>query len=215
MEKNIYFVRHGESESNADGIHRGSASLLNDTGEIQARIVAERVARLGVDAIIASPWPRARATAEAIAKRCGLSIEESDLFVERKRPSVLVGAWHHAEESRSVMKEIFDGYLMDDHRHSDEENLGDLRKRANAALDSLIAHPAERLCVVTHGIFLRVLFAAAMNRRFSGTDFRNLMGCLEASNTGVFHFKYGERFDVTTGNLDWRIMSWNDLSHLG
>jgi len=59
MEKHVYLVRHGQSDSNVDGVYRGRDAVLTDTGREQARIVAERIERIGVKALITSKFPRA------------------------------------------------------------------------------------------------------------------------------------------------------------
>ena len=77
---NIYFARHGESTSNRDGILAGGMDFtLTRNGLDQAKFLADRLNSLDVAfaKIYSSPLSRARETAEAIAKRCGLAnIEE-------------------------------------------------------------------------------------------------------------------------------------------
>lgn len=214
MEKHIYFVRHGESESNADGIHRGADSLLTDTGKAQAAMVAERIRKIGVDALISTTYPRARATAEAISTQCSLPVEENDLFVERRRPSAVKGLNGQSPEVKKIMHEVFDGYVIPGHRHSDEENYEDLKERANRCFTFLENHPAPRICVVTHGLFMRILFAAALNKDFTGRDLQAAIDGLETSNTGITYMQYAPRYGNDPA-LYWRVISWNDSAHLG
>jgi 2,3-bisphosphoglycerate-dependent phosphoglycerate mutase len=217
MEKHIYFVRHGESDSNVDGVVRGDAAMLSEKGKEQAAVVAKRIKKIGVDAIVSSPYPRTMDTAKAISQEVDLLIEENDLFVERRRPSELLGrSYLHDEESKNIMYEIFDGYASENHRHSDEEAFTDLRTRANAALNFLAAHPAERICVVTHGLFLRMLFCAALNGpNFSGIDLQNAMRTAETDNTGVSHLYLHEDHFSSVPTKHWVIKNWNDSAHLG
>src|SRR3989344_2829849 len=126
MEKHVYFVRHGESDSNADGVHRDTEAVLTEKGHGQARIVAKRIARIGVDAIIASSSTRTVETAEVIGRVIGLPVEKNDLFVERRRPSFVVGRRIDDSDVRKAMHELFEGDRESGHRHSDEENLEDL-----------------------------------------------------------------------------------------
>lgn len=214
-EKDVYFVRHGESDSNVDLVYRGKDALLTEKGKEQARIVAERIERIGVDAIISSPYPRTMKTAEAIAERVNLPIEESELFVERRRPSTLAGLPLKGSDALAIIREMTDGYLINGHRHSDEENLDDLRTRANAALGFLLAHPAQRICVVSHGMFLRVLFCAILDPAFTGRDFRNAIDGISTSNTGVSHIRYQAPWQGLTEEKRWIVASWNDRAHLG
>jgi broad specificity phosphatase PhoE len=57
-------------------------SPLTEKGQEQAQMIAKRAARLYFDALISSPFTRARETAEAIARATEAGIEYSDLFVE-------------------------------------------------------------------------------------------------------------------------------------
>lgn len=215
MEKHIFFVRHGESNSNVDGIHRGSKAELTERGKQQAKDVASRIQRIGVDTLISSPYLRARQTAEIIGEACHLEIEESDLYIERKRPTDVHGLPHAHPESRAIMKGIFDSYTTDGHRHSDEENLDDLKERARTALSFLASHSGEKICVVTHGLFLRVLFASVLDSDFSGSHLQNALKRLETSNTGISHFVLKEHFDEFGGETGWVVNQWNDSEHLG
>ena len=160
MVKHIYFVRHGESDANADGIQRGGKEQLTEKGLQQAALVAERIAEISVDALISSSLPRAITTAEVIGKKIGMEPELSSLFVERGRPSILTGQSYDNPAMREMSKEIFEGYVTPGFRHSDEENFDDLRVRVRAALEFLEEHPSDRICVVSHFVFLRILAAA-------------------------------------------------------
>lgn len=214
--KEVFFVRHAESESNVDGIQRGDASLLSPQGVAQAKEVAKRIHAIGIDTLIASHYPRAHATAEAISSLMNIPIEESELFVERKVPSSTIGKSFKDPEIREILVNLYEGYAEETHRHSDEENFIDLKTRACAALEFLENHPGSRICVVTHGLFLRVLFCAAIfGKNFTGTELQAALQGLETDNTGVSYF----RFDVSRWAKEereaWKVVSWNDLAHLG
>ena len=217
MEKHIYFVRHGESDSNADGIVRGESAMLSEKGIQQARAVAERIRKIGVGAIISSSFQRTLDTAAEISKVVDLQVEQSDLFVERRRPSITIGRHRTQDlESRRVMHEVFEGYATETHRHSDEENFSDLRARVNAALSYLEDYPQDRICVVTHGIFLGVLFCAAINGpEFSGRELQNALRAVDTDNTGVSHFILREDHWASVPVMQWQIKNWNDSAHLG
>jgi broad specificity phosphatase PhoE len=69
----VYFIRHGESESNA-GRSDLPDSELSGLGRHQALCVADRLARAGVRAIYSSPFRRAIETAMPLAERLGLEV---------------------------------------------------------------------------------------------------------------------------------------------
>src|SRR5581483_1439624 len=65
----FYFIRHGETESNAKSRLCGRSDVpLSETGREQARKLAERLGRLSIQALYTSPLGRARETAEIIAQ---------------------------------------------------------------------------------------------------------------------------------------------------
>jgi broad specificity phosphatase PhoE len=208
MEKHVYLVRHGESNSNADRILRGPHSELTETGKTQAEIVAKRVAKIGVNAIVSSPLRRTLDTAAAIAKETGLSIEQSEFFVEYERPSVTLGRNEKDPDIEALRQLIYEGHTTPNFRHSDEENFEDVRERGLSALALLEEHPKDRICVVSHGFFKRVLLGLVLlGEGFTGKEFQRMYHHIRTSNTGVTYIKYSEGL--------WKLMTWNDSAHLG
>jgi len=72
---NIYLVRHGQNEDNAEGLLNGLRDRpLTAIGLEQAREAAKNIAATGIvfDAVYTSPLVRAKKTAEIIAVRLGL-----------------------------------------------------------------------------------------------------------------------------------------------
>ena len=121
-----------------------------------------------------------------------------------------------SEETKQIMGEIFDGYLTETYKHSDEENFSQLRARANAAWEFLANHPKENICVVTHGLFLRILFCAAVHGpNFSGRDLQDFFRSAETDNTGVSHFILQDDIFSKVPRKKWILKNWNDSAHLG
>ena len=89
--KTIYLVRHGESEGNAGPLRLGHAGGLTERGREQAQILANRCSKLNVDLIVSSTLQRARETTEYILKKVIAPVEYSDLFIERRNPSEIMG----------------------------------------------------------------------------------------------------------------------------
>lgn len=212
MEKHLYFVRHGESNSNVDGILRGTDAVLTEKGEREAQFIAERMKSITVDALISSTYTRALQTAAPIREALGLPVEESDLFVERRSPSALRN--REVDDTFTRENDEFqERYCEAGYVHSDEETLPEIAARAFAALRFLEEHPAKRICVVTHGIFLRALFCAVYHEReFGGDEFRDTWQ-LASHNTGLTYIR---RLSEGYGwEQKLHIVSWNDLAHLG
>lgn len=212
MEKHVYFIRHGESNSNVDGIVRGSQAVLTEKGHKEAAFVAERMKKIGADALISSTYTRAVETATPIAEALALPVETSDFFVERRSPS----NFHNRAVDDAFLRENEEfqtRYCEDGYVHSDEETLPEMRERALQSLAFLEAHSASRICVVTHGIFLRALFCAIVaGEEYTGKDFKNT-GHIATNNTGITYVRrLSEGYDW---KRNWHIISWNDQAHLG
>lgn len=69
----IYFVRHGESQANADNIFGGPDSPLTEKGKMQAKAAGEKLKAEGIviDRITASTYRRSIDTAKIIAETIG------------------------------------------------------------------------------------------------------------------------------------------------
>ena len=79
---NIYFVRHGQSESNAGNGSAHSTTNLSIIGSQQVEILAARLKELSINVILSSNYARARQTAEIINKNINLPIYFSDILIE-------------------------------------------------------------------------------------------------------------------------------------
>lgn len=84
---NIYIVRHGQNEDNANKILNGHRDMpLTEIGINQAKELAEMIKKseIKIDKIYSSPLKRAYQTGEAIADALHLDAPEKlDLLIER------------------------------------------------------------------------------------------------------------------------------------
>jgi broad specificity phosphatase PhoE len=81
----LLLVRHGESEGNRDRTFTQNPEVpLTPVGREQARAAAQRMARrYRPSRVVASPFTRARQTAEIIAEVLGLTVEIEAAFREQ------------------------------------------------------------------------------------------------------------------------------------
>ncbi len=209
--KTFYFVRHGESESNAGGLRQGGNSPLTPKGFKQAEAIGRRLAQLPVDIIVSSDFVRAKQTAETIAAITGhSSITESSLLVERSIPSRFDNTTVHDPESKDIVWLIQGKYGDLDWRCEDAENGRELVDRAKAALQYLVSLPQDNVVVVTHGYFMRFLVAEMMFKgELHGEHFVNFLGTLITKNTGI---TICEHHPART--IPWKLLTWNDHAHL-
>ena len=208
--KNIYFVRHGESEGNQARLYQSSETYLSEKGHSQAKLIADRFSNIEVEIIISSDYIRAKQTAQYISEVKGKDIIESQLFRERKRPSIQENQSKEIPELIDIDKEIEDNWEVLDYRHSDEENFTDLRQRAKECFEFLENMTEDNIVVVTHKNFLHCL---VWYRLFGGKvtprEANIITNDFVVSNTGILWMQLNEE------NLDWEIITWNDHAHLG
>ncbi|MBQ6250526.1 histidine phosphatase family protein [Ruminococcus sp.] len=173
----IYSTRHGQTSYNKQEIILGTTDIeLDETGEQQAKTLAERIAELGtIDIIIASPMKRAQKTARAVAERCGLDIVTEERFRE----------WDYgAYEGKSRFTEGFAENKVNFavRMGGSGESLLQLTHRVYSALDDIIAEYSGRtVLLVTHGGVCRVIetyFNDMTNEQFSNW-FMDNCGLLE------------------------------------
>ena len=162
----LYVVRHAQSESNAKVPGAGKDSRLTELGRQQAAAVAARLAEIGIDRVVASPYVRALETADAIRRATGAPANIVPLLHE-----------HHIEPlgsdtdedwpflSRAALLERFPDFEppadfeFGPRWHDIPEEHDAVLRRGRRAAEELWqryctgpdANPGIRLVVVTHG----------------------------------------------------------------
>jgi probable phosphoglycerate mutase len=209
--KRIYFVRHGQTAINALPLtHSSPENPLNEKGHAQAEFIAERCSKLPIEALISSPYERARQTAGHIKEKTGLTPVESDLFGECRFISSYFDKTR-TEESEAALAEII-AHWGEDFHVADEENFADIFMRARKALDFLVARPEQNIGVVTHGLFLRQLVGVGLFGENYTPEISNVfLKSLDTINTGLTVMQY----DENNSKHPWMLWVWNDHAHLG
>jgi broad specificity phosphatase PhoE len=141
----LLFVRHGETDWNAEGRLQGQTDRpLNDYGRRQARELAARLAGDGVAALYASDLSRAKETAEIVGAELGLPVVVDPDLRERNW-----GTWEGLTPAERDAV-AFVGETPQEHR---ERTMRAVRRIAER-------HPDQTVVVVTHGGSLRRIQAA-------------------------------------------------------
>ena len=210
--KLIYFVRHGETELNAKNIRQGPEGSLTEKGREQALATAKRFPKESgrPQVIISSPYQRTKETAEIIARELEMKkIIYSDLLVERKNPSEIVGQWGGDANVKHIVDQIDKSYHADDLRFSDEENFTDLKERARKLLDYIIDRPEGRIIMVTHGIFLKMVVSFMLyGDKLTATEYNKLSYFNPINNAGMAICSYTTHWFRRN---EWKLLVWNDL----
>ncbi|MCA9678013.1 MAG: histidine phosphatase family protein, partial [Myxococcales bacterium] len=152
-----YLVRHGETAWNASGRMQGQLdSALTARGREHASSSGRLLARLGVDAMFASPLGRVRETLALVAEHVAVAPVFDDRLMEWSG-----GAWSgalYADLPRRWPAEwaawVADRYHQ---RAPGGENFVDLAVRGRSFLEDACRAPGPRIAIVAHGYLNRAL----------------------------------------------------------
>ena len=209
--KLIYFVRHGETLNNAKGVRQGPEGPLSDKGRAQALATAKRFPKENgrPQVIIASPYERTIETAGIIAKELGMNVEYSDLLKERRNPTEIVGHAGTEKNVKQIVDYIDNSFHGDNLRYADEENFSDLRDRARELLKYIASRPEERMIMVTHKIFLKMVVAYMLRgEALTASEYNNLSYINPMDNAGMAICSLTAHL---FGKDEWKLLVWNDL----
>jgi len=170
----LVLVRHGQTDHNREGRLQGQVDIpLNDRGVLQAETLARTVAAAPPDLIVSSPLERARDTAGAVARACGLEATTDPAFLERS-----FGQWEglRGEEIRRRWPaEHGDWRAHRTIRGLDIEDRPEVGERVAAGCRRLLAqHPDRTVMVVAHGAAITLGITALLGLDSSG--FRGIAG---------------------------------------
>lgn len=156
---------------------------LNETGLKQAELLGEYLSQMKIEAVYSSPLKRALQVAQAIAKHDKLNVEISQGLLDLD-----FGEWEGLprQEVAEKYRETFVEWM----RHPDKvkipggEGLADVRKRATALIDEIIAKYQGTVVLVTHRVVTKVLICALLG--LDDSHFWNI----EQSTCGITTFSY-------------------------
>ncbi len=194
--KEIYFVRHGETEFNKLGIVQGSGvdSSLNETGLQQAKAFFDYYGNLDFEIIYISALKRTRETVQN--------------FIGKKIPTeewknINEICWGDSEGKESTpesrqeylnMRESWSNGDIDA-KMPGGESARELMERLTQFIEHLKTRPEKKILVCTHGRTLRCMMMLLKG------EHPRAMEQYKHSNTGLFKVNFdGEKFDVELEN---------------
>ncbi len=199
-ETEIILIRHGETEWNSQKRMQGhSNSDLSSVGQAQIQALGQWMKNVPFDLIYSSDSLRAKQTAEAITQFSGNELQ-FDQRLREKNLGVFEGLT--SEEARERHPEVFrlfktagSKYVIDE-----GESTQQLQDRALEIVNEIrIKHPEERVLLVTHGGFIRVVMKHSLGLSLE-TPTRFLI-----RNTGVFRLVWEDK---------WIVSQMGGVSHL-
>lgn len=195
--KEIYIIRHGETELNRLGIvqGRGINSDLNETGEAQAQAFYHHYKDVDFDKVYTSKLKRTHQTVKHFLDS-NLPWEQHEGLDE-----LAWGIWEgqpNTEEAREAFKEIVEKWQGGNYEAKFEggESPNDVAFRLRQALDFILAKEEEkRVLVCMHGRAMRLFLCVLLEKPFAEmSDFPH-------QNTTLYKMKWdGRHFEVIDFN---------------
>jgi len=170
MSTRLYLTRHGETEWNV--IHRMQGSMdspLTELGVRQAEGLKAVLDTVHIDAIYASPSPRAMRTAGILRGEREIPLAGSESFMEM-RFGIWEGRVH--SEVQAQYPEKWDTFWNDPEKFAVQggETYVQVQTRALAMLDEIVRKQSGKtILIVTHTIVIKLLLA-----QFLGTALKQL-----------------------------------------
>jgi phosphoserine phosphatase len=160
----LYLIRHGEIEPAAMGKLIGHTDVaLSERGMEQARLLAERLSSVHLDAVYSSDLRRASHTAEIIAEHNQASAQPSAAWRE-----ISMGTWEERalsdlnDESPEQVASLFND--PSSFEYPDGESFADFTKRIRAAMEQLLQrHPRGKVALVAHGGVCRAIIGQVLD----------------------------------------------------
>lgn len=162
----LYLIRHGETNSNVQGLLHGVTDVpLNPKGREQAQLIARRLSELRhLNRIVASPLQRAYHTAQAIAAATSLPLEVHDGLKEMNfgdaegEPFEKVG-----ERFPEISYRFLDPADLEA-RYPNGESRREFFARVETTIDEIATrYLGEDIVVVSHGGFIAAALTLLLN----------------------------------------------------
>ncbi|MEZ4572119.1 MAG: histidine phosphatase family protein [Thermomicrobiales bacterium] len=158
----LYFVRHGETASNVNGLLHGVTDVpLNDIGTRQAELIADRMASFpDLNRIVSSPLQRALNTAKAIQRKSGLPLRIYEGLKEMNFGAAEGIPFNEISEIYPEQSELFLDPTVPNARYPGGESRFEFFSRVNRVVDDIAQqHVGEHIVVVAHGGFISAMLS--------------------------------------------------------
>lgn len=199
----IILVRHGQTDYNVQDLYQGSLDIpLNETGLMQADMLAESIKELPIDVFISSPLERAYVTTEKCAKAKGMEIS----YTDPRLTEISYGEWEGRtkKEVSKENKELAKKWKKEpwNTQIPGGETLQQLQERYRAAIDDAVErYPGKTIFIGAHSKGNMALMCSILG---IGLDhylqFKQDNTCIN-----VLEYKKGQ----------WKLVLLNSIAHTG
>ena len=199
--KEIYIIRHGETEYNRLRLIQGSGidADLNQTGIQQRNAFFEKYSHIDFEVVLTSKLKRTHQTVAPFIEK-GISWEQWEEINEMNW-----GA-HEGKKGTPEMRQEYANMIKEwqqenfDYSLPDAESANDLAKRIRRFVDHLPTRAEQKILICSHGRAMRCLLSVLKGK--SLLDMENN----KHSNTGLYK--------VIWDGSQFKVVLENDTSHL-
>ena len=164
MSTRILIIRHGETAWNRSRIFRGTYDIsLNENGKQQARLVAQSLEGIKMDAAYTSPLSRAKESAEIVTETHGIAPVVHDGFIDMD-----YGEWTGKEDSEvaRLWPNEHAAWTTNPHtvRPPGGTSLKEVFNNSFTAMERLAEkHDGETIAIFAHRVVNKVLVIGALS----------------------------------------------------
>lgn len=185
--KNIYLIRHGETDNNKFKIiqGRGLDASLNERGRAQARAICRHLRETPVDRIVCSSLIRTRETARPLEEALKLesvgydALDEIDFGILEGQKFTDI-----QDQIQVVQQEWSSGNTA--YAPENGESPEEAFRRANTKIMELLEEDHRQVAVFVHGRLIRILLSVWLD-----IGLRN-MHQIEHTNGAINHLQYSK-----------------------
>ncbi|MEY3321916.1 MAG: hypothetical protein RLZZ417_1499 [Bacteroidota bacterium] len=201
MLKNIFILRHGETENNRLAIVQGSGidGILNETGKQQAQAFYEKYQHLPFELVVTSTLQRTHQTVKSF-------IDKGIPWVQLPEINEMNWGIHEGKSYATWMEQSYKEAISDwqkgiyETRLEAGESAAELAERMAAFMQWLEKRPESHILICSHGRAMR-----CMMTYFFGLPVSE-MEKFSHKNTGLYHFSKDQN--------GFNPVLINDTSHL-
>lgn len=168
--KELYFIRHGESEMNVAGVQSGHTdTALTDKGKQQAQQAGQNAKSVDLkpNRVFSSPLQRAHHTAIGVVEHLDFDKDSIELLETLKERNFGILEGKNMTEDYGISLDVY----IEDETSLDHiegvEKLKEMHDRALDTIDYMKQQPEDVILIVAHGAFGRALYRAANHMSFN------------------------------------------------
>lgn len=184
--KQIFFIRHGETDNNKANIIQGRSldASINERGRLQARAIREAMKTHTIDQIVASALVRTHQSVEPLAKERKLAIEKYSELDEINFGDLEGQVFTEIMDQIHELNDLWKSGAVDHAPKNGESPKATFERADRKVREILSTSNAENIVFMSHGRLIRILLS-----EWLGLGLKN-MDQIEHQNGAINHLTW-------------------------